>query len=505
MRFDRSSDEDPQLPRPDSIVPPIDKTSKAIRTRLLMLFSMLILIIVAMNEAGKPERWEWMGFDQPPTSVKTIELGNETNSPDAKVEFKNNAGAEATAPDQPNLSKNSNLQKSNSTFSVAPTASQSSSVVVGTYQGDYPTAAVQFWEELFRKLSPDSQTCFLSLISRIRNGITTPEDQQAETKRIVQLIKQEHDFFEQSLFDQLAVAIDGTPEKINLLDQLNESQRIWSDKILPALSESSSGRDTTLTQQNAIIRLQSVIDEILLQQVQDHTSLGWTGDSGSWIRMWEKVISPTGTDADLANATPVNRIELMGQPDIYRGKPIAIEGWVRSARKKRLPSDTALGIDHYYILWVRPRESKLGPYCVYSQNIPANFPELTNEFIEVNQLVQVEGYFFKIRNYIAADSSVQECPVVIAPDLNIVTSAPMPLIDKWQPSPTTLISAFIAIPLGATFIAWFAFQTSRTRRQSPGKSTKKRIDDSLNALTENPEVQTDREKIMALYETNPDD
>ena len=505
MRFDQSSGEDKQVTRPDSIVPPIDKTSKAIRIRLLMLFSMLILIIVAMNEAGKPERWEWMGFDQPPTSVKTIELDNNADAPSAKVEFENNAGVGSPPPNRTAPPNSSNLKKSNSSFSVSPTAGQPNSVVVGTYQGDYPTAAVQFWEEMFRKFSPDSQTCFLQLISRIRNGITTPKDQQAKTKRIVELIKQKHDSFEQSLFDELAVATDGTPEKIVLLNQLNESQTIWADKIFPALSESSSGRDTTLSQQNAIIRLQAVIDDLLLLQVQDHTSLGWTGDSGSWIRTWEKVISPTATDADLEDATSVNRIELMGQPDIYRGKPIAIEGWVRSARKKKLPADTALGIEHYYILWVRPRESKLGPYCVYCQKIPASFPKLGNEFIDVNQLVQVDGYFFKIRNYIAADSSVQECPVVIAPKLNIIASAPMPLLDKWQPSPTTLITAFVVIPIGATFIAWFAFQTSRTKRQSPGASTKKRIDDSLDALVKSPEVQTDREKIMALYETNPDE
>ena len=81
------------MARPESIVPPIDKTSKAIRIRLLMLFSMLILIIVAMNEAGKPERWEWMGFEQQPTSVKTIELGNDSDAPATTIEFKNNIAA----------------------------------------------------------------------------------------------------------------------------------------------------------------------------------------------------------------------------------------------------------------------------------------------------------------------------------------------------------------------------------------------------------------------------
>jgi hypothetical protein len=114
----------------------------------------------------------------------------------------------------------------------------------------------------------------------------------------------------------------------------------------------------------------------------------------------------------------------MGQPDIYRGKLIAVEGWVRSARKKILAADTALGIDHYYILWVRPRESKLGPYCVYCQNIPVNFPKLSNQFTDVNQLVKIQGYFFKIRNYVATDSSVQECPVIIAPNLSVIEPPP---------------------------------------------------------------------------------
>ncbi|MDA7922973.1 hypothetical protein N9B50_00675 [bacterium] len=500
MRFDKSSGEDNPAALPESIVPPIDRTSKAIRIKLFMLFSMLILIIVAMNEAGKPERWEWMGFDQPPTSVKTIELGNESDTPAAKFKSENNTGDRNTAPQ-----RNGKTEKSNSTFSVSPSANKASPVLVGTYQGDYPVAAVGFWEKLFQTLPPDPQNCFLRLTTRIRNGITTPTEQQAEAKRVVQIIKREHDSFEQSLFDKLAVATDGTPEKIELLNQLNESQAIWADKIFPALSESSSGRDTTLAQQNAIIRLQAVIDGLLLQQVQDHTSLGWTGDSGTWIRIWEKVTSDPATVSELANAAPANRIELMGQPDIYRGKPIAVEGWVRSARKKKLPADTALGIDHYYILWVRPRESKLGPYCIYCQNIPVTFPKLSNEFTDVNQLVQIQGYFFKIRNYVAADSSVQECPVIIAPNLEVIESTPMPLLDKWQPSPTTLITASAVIPLGATLIAWFAFQTSRTKRQAPGKSTKKRIHDSLDALVKSPEVQTDREKIMTLYETNPDE
>ena len=70
MRFDDPSQDKDAPIRPASIIPSADRTSRAIRFKLLMLFSMLILVIVLMKEAGKPERWEWMGFETP----KTVEI-----------------------------------------------------------------------------------------------------------------------------------------------------------------------------------------------------------------------------------------------------------------------------------------------------------------------------------------------------------------------------------------------------------------------------------------------
>jgi len=40
-------------------------SDRGAKLRLLSLLGLLLLVIVAMKEAGKPERWMWLGFDEP--------------------------------------------------------------------------------------------------------------------------------------------------------------------------------------------------------------------------------------------------------------------------------------------------------------------------------------------------------------------------------------------------------------------------------------------------------
>ncbi len=67
MNFNLKLDDehDRAIPR-RSVGPPRDFTSRAFRLRLMSLFAALVLVVVLMQEAGKPERWAWMGFDQVP-------------------------------------------------------------------------------------------------------------------------------------------------------------------------------------------------------------------------------------------------------------------------------------------------------------------------------------------------------------------------------------------------------------------------------------------------------
>lgn len=510
MRFDDSFQEEDAPVRPKSIVPSFDRTSRTIRIKLLMLFAMLVMVVVLMKEAGKPERWEWMGFVAPKSVEIDIDASSEQGDSDENASEQSSASflpenpgsstnSRADAPDQPSRPITISANQSGSASGENLTAPVVS-FDLPTVQPEYPVAAVVFWHSTFRRLNSDQQSTLLRLLKSIRVGQVIPQDQRPATQQLARQIRHHREQFHQSLFDKLALAADGTAEKTQLAEEMYESQEIWDKKIWPAIDAASRGTDFTMGQQLAVLCLQEVLDPLLYRQVQDRTSLGWAGDSAAWIRIWEKITSDETPKGD-----PVTRIELMGQPTLYRGRPVTVEGWVRSARKKILGPESKLGLSHYYILWVRPRETKLGPFCVYSMKIPEGFPPVTESFGDVNESVRVSGYSFKIRNYIAVDSSVAECPVIIAPNLERMKITEFTSVNRWQPSRSTLTIAFILIPLIATGLAWMAFRTSKTRQFVPGKKSQKKIDQSLSDLANNPLVQTEHEQVMSLYETDPHD
>ena len=73
-------------------------------------------------------------------------------------------------------------------------------------------------------------------------------------------------------------------------------------------------------------------------------------------------------------------------------------------------------------------------------------------------------------------------------------------VQAWQPNLTTKIIAFSLIPIVAALIAWGVFWSSKSNHYEPGKKTKQKIDSTLNELAKDPRVQTDIEKVQALYE-----
>lgn len=500
MRFDAPPDDDAPV-RPQSIVPPADRTSRAIRIKLLMLFSMLIVVVVLMQEAGKPERWQWMGFKAPESNdlevdslegTQVIPSDNRNGHPVRSLNDSNlPAGEQPHASSRPITIA---TQRSGSTKSTGrPPASINPGF--GTDLTDYPVAAISFWNSTFDDLNPQEQSALLRLLKNLRLGQTLPTSTQLTAQKLIRKISNSRDQYDQSLFDQLALAPDGSPGKTKLAEELFESQDIWAKQILPAFEAVSHGLEFTVGQQQAARKLQHVIDPLLYQQVQDRTSLGWSGDTGAWIRLWEQAI-----DGDASAGNSVSRIELMGQPDLYRGQTVTVEGWVRSARKKVLDPESELGLPHYFVLWVRPLETKQGPYCVYTMELPAEFPDVTEQFSELNERVQISGYPFKIRTYVTADSSVDQCPVMIASHLTRIDNPEFTSVNQWQPSRLTLMIALISIPLIASFLAWAAFRNSETRPFTPGKTTQKRIDQTLSELSNDPQVQTERESVMRLYE-----
>jgi hypothetical protein len=248
------------------------------------------------------------------------------------------------------------------------------------------------------------------------------------------------------------------------------------------------------------------------ESVQDNTAVGHVGDADAWANAWRKV--DEATLSDLQSATEVQRIQLMSQPISYRGRWVKVQGWVRSARFVDRPvkalGQTASdyqGRAGHYEFWIRPEETNAGPYCIYGLTLPAGFPEVGNSFAELNEKVEVTACFFKNRSYVAADEKPNVCPLLLAAsftrlntdgrahDQRGATSKP------WIPDAPTMIGIVITFALLAAALAWLAKRTTQSPRYQPGERTTERIHDSLDRLTDDPAVMTDREKVLQLQDT----
>lgn len=360
---------------------------------------------------------------------------------------------------------------------------------------DFPSEATQFWMGMYAKLNTSEQADLFRLFKSMRTGPQIPESDRQRYQDLVNSIQLPREQFHQSLFDDLTLTSDRSPEKNKRSNDLYESQEMWDKKIHPAMTAAAMGEEITMSQHLAVHRLQVVLDELALNQVNDQQAIGWAGDAEAWKRLWEESELKTALDPE-----PTTRIQLMGQPGFYRGKWVTVEGWVRSARKKMLDANSELGMSHYYVLWVRPKESKLGPFCIYTATLPDGFPEVTETFSDMNENIRTSGFFFKIRTYIATDRSVQNCPVLIAPGITSVM-APVPFtVKRWQPSWVTLVVSITLIPVLALAVVWFAIKSSKTPKTRHNQKRENQIDQSLQQLADDPRVETDREKIDSLYE-----
>lgn len=248
------------------------------------------------------------------------------------------------------------------------------------------------------------------------------------------------------------------------------------------------------------------------ENVQDNTAVGHVGDSQAWADAWRRV--DRATLSDLTSAEEVQRIQLMSQPQSYRGSWVKLRGWVRSARFVDRPI-AALGQDAadysgrvgHYEFWVRPEETNAGPYCVYALSLPAGFPDVSNSFQDLNEKVEVAACFFKNRVYVAADSEPSTCPLLLAASFTRLNSRAgseeeiAAASTPWIPSFPVMVGIAIAFAMLAAGLAWLAKKTSQSPRYQPGVQTTERIHDSLDQLTDDPGVMTDREKVLQLHQT----
>ena len=217
----------------------VNQYTRAVRRKLYFLFAMLVLVIILMKEARKPENWMWMGFkNEARGTAEALELDGSTDriAPDNLLDGDQSAGS----------------------LPVSKT-DQSSSDETGDSRG------TKFWHGLWENLETEDRTALVELI-------------QLSQKRVDQRDVNLADF------DPLVSTLNSSTPGDEQYD------KIWESTIQPGLLSVARGDDLTIKQQAAIKDLFKTLDPLILGGLDDFTSPGRKTDMPAWFRYWGRIL-----------------------------------------------------------------------------------------------------------------------------------------------------------------------------------------------------------------------
>jgi hypothetical protein len=168
-------------------------------------------------------------------------------------------------------------------------------------------------------------------------------------------------------------------------------------------------------------------EQDLLEVITDNTYFR-NSEKDAWFRFFDFLQGTTLEQVEAASGTEANYVQLVDQPDAYRGRFVTVRGWVRQVTRQK-PASNDLGIEMYYRVVVQPSDGVNWPIFVYSLALP---PEL-REGDDVAGSLKVTGLYFKNLSYQWQDG-VGIAPVIVAKSVQYVGAAPPgSTIDARQP------------------------------------------------------------------------
>ena len=472
-----------------------------------------------MNEAGKPENWAWMGFEKSsssskskdrsdsPNSTTNVDADSDSESPANKTPGLSAEPSQANNDASPSIDSTTRLKSDPSRSKVSRSETNPSKPIRLTeYSPDLkqtsqptalPTESAKFWSSFFASLETAEQVDLISILEASQDELPPAKRPAATTAQtnLVARAEQQYQAFNNKILDRLQSIPHGTKKRSQVSQDLIDADKFWK-RISPALTAFLESQDITLVQRQAVVDLLHHLDVDALTFVQDKTAVGWTGDSVAWKRSWNLI-----HQTKIGEPTFAKRIQLIGQPREFRGKPVKVYGFVRDIETRTAaPNSSIAGQDAeipYYILWVEPSDSDAGPYCIYSLNVPAELPRSRDELVKYQQLATFNGIFFKNRTYQAADRTVQYCPLILTDGFE-VKPPPLKLSRTW------MTAALALVPILGVGIVWYAVRSTVGRKRLPSKKSQEETNAFLGDLKNDPSIKTDLENIQAIAEHEDD-
>ncbi|MGI9517442.1 MAG: hypothetical protein ACR2NP_10370, partial [Pirellulaceae bacterium] len=326
IRDDEERDEDsaPLPPRERITRTPRSVYGGAAGIRLGLLCLLLVMVIMAMNQAAKPASWNWLfQFDK-------VDLPAETAADDTSAEPDSAAKIDAG---------NAHAVNKNTLWDVRlETASA-------------PQLERHFWKQLLEQMDGPQQVRLFNLVEAVAKQNGLPAGSTAATRPVITRVK--------SFRQKFAGRLDPS-------ERLNEFQQTWIGSLLPAFEAIVGDEPDLALVDDRVRQLVPALKQASAELIKDKTPVGRVKEAYAWFSAWSEVFDQP-LEQDTHQSATVT--QLLSQPEAWRGQTLRVDG--TALRVERVEaSHNALGIQRYYVIWIKPNDPSIYPYCVYTLMAP---------------------------------------------------------------------------------------------------------------------------------------
>jgi hypothetical protein len=376
-----------------------DYRSRSARFRIFVLVAALMTVLVAMNEARKPENWAWLWRGQPTPSPDHSPLNTRIH--------------QEPEPEHPGAAERS------------PSHTDSTSEDAGT------NPLRRTWQQVWESLSYDEKRELARLLRTARQG-GNPSDKDSRVWEplATNLDQKWNELLAVGGREALTYESELARERRrSALQELTDLELQWNGQLKPAFAAAGMPQDWTTDQRAALASTQPILDSIALEAVRDDTV--WRAEERTaWFRLLETLQQSDAASLARQSVGRVGFVQIFRQAEEYRGKVVSVRGTARLAYRVAAPPND-LGIRDYCLFWVQPEDGSNRPIVVYALEPPAGFPELTTEQRKLHEQLDITGYFFKRWVYRAADG-LNSVPLIVAaaPSWSPAAAAPPTAQDR---------------------------------------------------------------------------
>lgn len=244
-------------------------------------------------------------------------------------------------------------------------------------------------------------------------------------------------------------------QKKQLLNVLRRVEIDWRETRGPALRAVLESREWTEVERESLAKQQATLDELALLEIRD--DMVWRpAEQHAWFRLFETLIELNEQQLQEQSLGEASFVQLFRQPNEYRGKIVTTRGRVELAYKVSAPKND-IGIEAYYVFWLRPLDSSDSPIVAYALELPPDFPAVGEGHTALREDLTFTGYFVKRWAYGAKDG-IRTAPLLLA-KVPVWHPAPEgPTLNL--PSPGVAIAAVLLVALLAFRIARWAYAAS---------------------------------------------